>query len=57
MPHQEHIHADKLGVSNQQIKRGIGIRPTVQYRDHTTDRLGVMTQKAEKMLLNKIINE
>ena len=43
MPHQEQIHADKLGI-------------TVRFRDHTIDRLGVMVQKAEKMLL-KIINE
>jgi len=28
----------------------------LHYRDYTTDRLGVMAQKAEKMLL-KIMNE
>jgi len=54
VPHQEQIHADKLGVSNSQIKRGSGI--TLLYRDCTIDRLGVMTEKAEKMLL-KTINE
>jgi len=45
LPHQEQIHADKLGI-------------TLQFRDYTIDRLGVMAQKAEieKMLL-KIINE
>jgi len=51
--HQEQIHADKLGVFNQQIKRGDGI--TLRFRDYTIDRLGVMAQKAEKMIL-KIIN-
>jgi len=25
LPHQEQIHADKLGVSNYQIKRGMGL--------------------------------
>jgi len=34
--------------------RGIGI--TIQYRTYTIDRLGVMAQKAEKILL-KIINK
>jgi len=43
LPHQAQIHADKLGI-------------TLPFRDYTTDRLGVMAQKAEKMLL-KIINE
>ena len=43
MPHQEQILADKLGI-------------TLWFRDYTIDRLGVMAQKAEKMLL-KIINE
>jgi len=43
LPHQEQIHADKLGI-------------TLRFRDYTIDRLGVMAQKAEKMLL-KIINE
>jgi len=43
LPHQEQIHADKLGI-------------TLRFRDCTIDRLGVMAQKAEKMLL-KIINE
>jgi len=42
LPHQEQIHADKLGI-------------TLRFRDYTLDRLGVMTQKAEKMLL-KIMN-
>jgi len=32
------------------------ISVTLQYRDHTIDRLGVTAQKAEKMLL-KIMNE
>jgi len=41
--HQEQIYADKLGI-------------TLQFRDYTIDRLGVMTQKAEKMLL-EVINE
>jgi len=43
LPHQEEIHADKLGI-------------TLRFRDYTIDRLGVMAQKAEKILL-KIINE
>ena len=43
MPHQEQVHADKLGI-------------TLRFRDYTKDKLGVMAQKAEKMLL-KIINE
>ena len=43
MPHQEQIHADKLGI-------------TLRFRDYTIERLGVRPQKAEKMLL-KIINE
>jgi len=43
LPHQEQIYADKLGI-------------TLQFRDYTIDRLGVMTQKAEKMLL-EVINE
>ena len=43
MPHQEQIHANKLGI-------------ILRFRDYTIDRLGVMAQKAEKMLL-KIINE
>jgi len=43
MPHQEQIHADILGI-------------TLQFRDYTIDKLGVMAQKAEKMLL-KIRNE
>jgi len=43
LPHQEQIHADKLGI-------------TLQFRDYTIDKLGVMAQKAEKILL-KIINE
>jgi len=46
LPHQEQIHADKLGVSNQQIKRGNGI--TLRCRDYTIDKLEVMAQKAEK---------
>ena len=54
MPHEEQIHADKLGVSNSQIKRGNGI--TLRFRDYAIYRLGVMAQKAEKMLL-KIMNE
>jgi len=37
----EQIHADKLGI-------------TLRLRDYTEDRLGVMAQKAEKMLLKKI---
>ena len=53
MPHQEQIHADKLGVSKKQIKRGNGI--TLGCRDYTIEKLEVMAQKAEKMLL-KIIN-
>jgi len=53
LPHQEQIHADKLGVSKKQIKRGNGI--TLRCRDYTIDKLKVMAQKAEKMLL-KIIN-
>jgi len=43
LPHQEQIHADKLGI-------------TLRFRNYTIDRLGVMAQKAEKTLL-KIINE
>jgi len=43
LPHQEQIHADKLGI-------------TLRFRDYTIERLGVRPQKAEKMLL-KIINE
>ena len=43
MPHQEKIHSDKLDI-------------TLRFRDYTVDRLGVMPQKAEKILL-KIINE
>jgi len=35
LPNQEQIHADKLGVSNQQILRGVGI--TLRYRDYTID--------------------
>jgi len=35
-----------------QIKRGYGI--TLRFRDYTIDRLGVMTQKAEKMLLKTL---
>jgi len=54
LPHQEQIHADKLGVSNQQIKRGNWI--TLCCRDYTIDKLEDMAQKVEKMLL-KIINE
>ena len=42
MPHQEQIHADELGIAPR-------------FRDYTIDRLGVMGQKVEKMLL-KIIN-
>ena len=34
LPHQEQIHADKLGI-------------TLRFRDYTIDRLGVMAQKAE----------
>jgi len=41
-------------VSNEQIKRGNGI--TSRYRDYTIDRLGVMAQKAKKMLL-KIMDD
>jgi len=52
--HQEQTHADTLGVSNYQIKRGTGI--ALRYRQYTIDRLGVMAQKAVKMLL-KIMNE
>jgi len=37
----EPIHADKLGI-------------TLRLRDYTKDRLGVMAQKAEKMLRKKI---
>jgi len=37
----EQIHADKLVI-------------TLRLRDYTKDRLGVMVQKAEKMLLKKI---
>jgi len=47
-------NTDKLGVSNYQIKRGGGSR--LRHRDYTIDRLEVMAEKAEKMLL-KIINE
>jgi len=43
LPHQEQIYADKLDI-------------TLRFRDYTTDRLGVMAQKADKMLL-EIINE
>jgi len=43
LPHQKQIHADKFGI-------------TLQFRDYTVDKLGVMVQKAEKMLL-KIIYE
>jgi len=42
LPHQEQIHADKLGI-------------TLRFRDYTIDRLRVMARKAEEMLL-KIIN-
>jgi len=49
----QQTHADKLSASNQQIKRDNGI--TLQQGDYT-DRLGVMAQKAEKMLL-KMISE
>jgi len=56
LPHQEQIHANKFGVSNKQIKRGMTLGYTLRYRDHTIDRLGVMAQKAEKTLL-RIINE
>jgi len=52
LSHQKQIHADKLGVSPQ-IKRGNGI--TLGCRDYTIEKLEVMAQKAEKMLL-KIIN-
>jgi len=31
----------------------IGFKPTLQHRDYTTDRLGGMAQKAEKILLNE----
>ena len=51
MTHQEQINADKHGVSNQQIKREMANGITLRYRDYTIDRLGVMAQKAEKMLL------
>jgi len=37
----EQTHADKLGI-------------TLRLRDYTKDRLGVMAQKAEKMLRKKI---
>jgi len=37
----EQIHADKLGIN-------------LWLRDYTKDRLGVMSQKAEKMLLKKM---
>ena len=53
MPHQEQIHADKFGVSNWKIRRGNAI--TSRYRDYTIDKLRVMAQKAEKLLL-KIMN-
>jgi len=43
LPHQEQIHADKLGI-------------TLRFRIYTIHRLRVKAQKAEKMLL-KIINE
>ena len=46
MPHEEQIHADKLGES--------GI--VLWYRDCSIDRLEVMAQKSEEMLL-KIMNE
>jgi len=52
--HQKQIHADKLGVFNQQIKRRNGI--TIRFRDYIIDRLGVMAQKAKKMLLKIIRN-
>jgi len=42
----------KLGVQISRQGNGMALR----YRDYTIDRLGVMEQKAEKMLL-KIINE
>jgi len=35
------------------ISRLEGLRLALHYRDYTTDRLGVMAQKAEKMLLNE----
>jgi len=44
LPHQEQIHADKLGI-------------TVRFRDYTIDRLEVMAQKAAEKMLLKIINE
>jgi len=43
LPYQEQIHADKLGT-------------TLWFRIYTIDRLGVMAQNTEKMLL-RIINE
>jgi len=44
LPHKEQIHADKLGITI-----------TLRFKIYTIDRLGVMAQKPEKMLL-KIIN-
>jgi len=41
-------------LADLQIERGNGI--TLRYRDYTIERLEVIAQKAEKMLL-KIINE
>jgi len=57
LPHQEQIHADKLGelaCPISRFKRENGI--TLRHRDYTIDRLEVMAQKAGKMPL-KIINE
>jgi len=56
LPHQEQIYANKFGVSNKQIKRGMRLGYTLRYRDYTINILSVMAQKAEKTLL-KIINE
>jgi len=50
--HRQQTHADKLGVFNQQ-GMGQGLHYSNEY---TTDRLGVMAQKAEKML-PRILNE
>jgi len=41
LPHQEEIHTEKLGV-------------TLRFRGYTIERLGVMAQKTEEMLLKKI---
>ena len=57
MPHQEQIHADKLGelvCPISRFKRENGI--TLRHIDYNKDKFEVMAQKSGKMVL-KIINE